>query len=110
MGGSGDLGAGAGNAIPAYLANRSMTDRVFYDADGELLIVPQQGRLRLVTELGVLAVAPGEIAVVPRGLRFRVDLLYSAAPGYICANPGAVPLVPELGAARAAGPPPPRPV
>ena len=60
-----------GMAIHAYLANRSMTARVFCDADGELLIVPQQGRLRLATELGILAVAPGEIAVVPRSLRFR---------------------------------------
>ena len=97
MGGNGDPAAGAGIAIHAYLANRSMTDRVFYDADGELLIVPQQGRLRLVTELGVLAVAPGEIAVVPRGLRFRVDLLDSAARGYICENHGAVLRLPELG-------------
>jgi len=97
MGGNGDPAAGAGIAIHAYLANRSMTDRVFCDADGELLIVPQQGRLRLVTELGVLAVAPGEIAVVPRGLRFRVDLLDSAARGYICENHGAVLRLPELG-------------
>src|ERR1700736_2249104 len=73
MGGNGDPASGAGIAIHAYLASRSMTDRVFYDADGELLIVPQQGRLRVATELGVLALAPGEIAVVPRGLRFRVE-------------------------------------
>jgi homogentisate 1,2-dioxygenase len=97
MGGNGDPAAGAGIAIHAYLANRSMTDRVFYDADGELLIVPQQGRLRLPTELGILAVAPGEIAVVPRGLRFGVELLDSAARGYVCENHGAVLRLPELG-------------
>jgi homogentisate 1,2-dioxygenase len=97
MGGNGDPAASAGIAIHAYLANRSMTDRVFYDADGELLIVPQQGRLRLLTELGVLALAPGEIAVVPRGLRFRVELLDSAARGYVCENHGAVLRLPELG-------------
>jgi len=97
MGGNGDPAAGAGIAIHAYLANRSMTDRVFYDADGELLIVPQQGRLRLLTELGVLTVAPGEIAVVPRGLRFRVDLVDGAARGYLCENHGTVLRLPELG-------------
>jgi homogentisate 1,2-dioxygenase len=97
MGGNGDPATGSGIAIHAYLANRSMTDRVFYDADGELLIVPQQGRLRLATELGVLSVAPGEVAVVPRGLRFRVELPDGAARGYICENHGAVLRLPELG-------------
>src|SRR5258708_12960948 len=96
MGGNGDPADGAGVAIHAYLANRSMTDRIFCDADGELLIVPQQGRLRLLTELGVLALAPGEIAVVPRGLRFRVALLDSAARGYVCENQGPGLRLPEL--------------
>ena len=68
--GNGDSAAHVGCAIHVYCANRSMHDRYFYDADGELLIVPQQGRLRLATELGLLEVGPGEIAVVPRGLRF----------------------------------------
>jgi len=97
MGGNGDPASSAGMAIHAYLANRSMADRVFYDADGELLIVPQQGRLRLPTELGVLTVAPGEVAVVPRGLRFRVELLDGVARGYVCENHGAVLRLPELG-------------
>ncbi|HJT08747.1 MAG TPA: homogentisate 1,2-dioxygenase [Stellaceae bacterium] len=97
MGGNGDPASSAGMAIHAYLANRSMADRVFYDADGELLIVPQQGRLRLPTELGVLTVAPGEVAVVPRGLRFRVELLDGAARGHVCENHGAVLRLPELG-------------
>jgi len=97
MGGNGDPASSAGMAIHAYLANRSMADRVFYDADGELLIVPQQGRLRLPTELGVLTVAPGEVAVVPRGLRFRVELLDGVAQGYVCENHGAVLRLPELG-------------
>src|SRR5688500_1818525 len=72
--GNGDVGTGSGVAIHLYAANRSMSQRVFYDADGELLIVPQLGRLTLCTELGVLDLAPGEIAVVPRGVRLRVDL------------------------------------
>ena len=97
MGGNGDPARGAGIAIHAYLANRTMVDRVFCDADGELLIVPQQGRLRFSTELGVLAVAPGEIAVVPRGLRFRVELPDGAARGYVCENHGPLFRLPELG-------------
>ena len=70
--GNGDVGTFAGIAIHLYAANRSMQGRVFYDADGELLIVPQEGELSLATELGLLEVKPGEIAVVPRGVRFRV--------------------------------------
>src|SRR5271169_6876071 len=66
MGGNGDAGGRSGVAIHIYRATKSMERRVFYDADGELLIVPQLGRLRLTTELGVIEAAPGEIAVVPR--------------------------------------------
>ena len=64
----------SGIGIHWYAANRSMTDRCFVDADGELLLVPESGALLIRTELGPLEVAPGEIAVVPRGIRFRVDL------------------------------------
>ncbi|MFX5705837.1 homogentisate 1,2-dioxygenase, partial [Acinetobacter baumannii] len=64
---------------------------------GEMLIVPQQGRLRLATELGVLEVEPQEIAVVPRGVRFRVELLDGEARGYICENYGALLKLPDLG-------------
>ncbi|MFS8084409.1 MAG: homogentisate 1,2-dioxygenase domain-containing protein, partial [Acidobacteriota bacterium] len=67
------------------------------NADGELLIVPQRGALRLITELGVLDVAPREIAVVPRGMRFRVELPEGAARGYVCENYGAHFRLPELG-------------
>jgi homogentisate 1,2-dioxygenase len=70
---------------------------VFVDADGELLIVPQQGDLTLITELGVLDLSPGMIAVVPRGLRFRVDLPGGSARGYICENFGQAFRLPELG-------------
>src|SRR5262249_47250422 len=75
MGGNGDVGARSGIAVHIYSATRSMKHRVLYDADGELLIVPQLGRLLLVTELGVIEAGPGEIAVVPRGVKFRVELL-----------------------------------
>jgi len=90
----------AGNAacgIHVYAANRSMTDRYFYDADGELLMVPQQGRLRLATELGILEVEPYEIAVIPRGCRFRVELPDGIARGYVCENYGALLRLPDLG-------------
>ena len=80
-----------------------MTDRFFYNADGELLIVPQQGRLLLHTELGMLEVAPGEIAVVPRGIKFRVELPDGPARGYICENYGALFRLPELGPIGANG-------
>ncbi len=90
----------AGNAacgIHLYAANRSMTERYFYDADGELLIVPQQGRLYLATELGRLEIEPQEIAVIPRGVRFQVALPDGAARGYVCENHGAPFRLPDLG-------------
>ena len=76
-------------AVHFYAANRSMTNRCFYNADGEMLIVPQQGRARFVTELGVIEAAPGEIVIIPRGLRFRVELPDGPSRGYICENYGA---------------------
>ena len=93
--GSPDLQSGCG--IHWYVANRSMENRFFYDADGELLLVPQKGRLRIATELGVLEIAPQEIAVVPRGVRFRVELLEGEARGYVCENFGAPLRLPDLG-------------
>ncbi len=86
-----------GTAVHVYAANRSMHNRYFYNADGELLIVPQLGRLRLRTELGVLDVAPFEIAVLPRGIRCCVELLDKEARGYACENFGAAMRLPELG-------------
>jgi homogentisate 1,2-dioxygenase len=97
-----DAVAGGGVSVHLYGANRPM-QRIFWDADGELLIVPQQGRLALDTELGRLAVAPGEIAVVPRGVRFRVTLPDGVGRGYVCENHGAVLRLPELGPIGANG-------
>ncbi|TWB23638.1 homogentisate 1,2-dioxygenase [Nitrospirillum amazonense] len=102
-GGNGDVGTNNGIAIHLYAANQPMTARVFYNADGELLLVPQLGRLRLETELGRLEVAPGEIAVVPRGVRFRVLLPDGAARGYVCENYGAPFKLPDLGPIGANG-------
>jgi homogentisate 1,2-dioxygenase len=87
----------SGCAIHIYAANRPMHDRFFYDADGELLIVPQQGRLRIATEMGVLEVAPQEIAVIPRGVRFQVRLPDGAARGFVAENFGVALRLPELG-------------
>jgi len=97
MAGNGGAAAQAGIGIHLYAANRSMQGRFFYDADGELLIVPQQGRLRIATELGVVEVEPQEIAVIPRGIRFRVDLPDGQARGYVAENFGALLRLPELG-------------
>lgn len=97
MAGNGDPGSHNGCGIYLYAANRSMIERFFVDADGELLIVPQQGRLRVATEMGVLEVEPQEIVVVPRGVRFRVELPDGSARGYVCENFGAPLRLPDLG-------------
>jgi len=103
LGGNGSPDQHCGCGIHWYAANRSMERRFFYDADGELLIVPQQGALRLATELGILDVAPLEIAVLPRGLRFRVEVPDGAARGYVCENFGAPLRLPDLGPIGANG-------
>jgi homogentisate 1,2-dioxygenase len=97
LAGNGSPETHTGCGIYWYVANRSMTGRFFYDADGELLVVPQQGALLLATELGRIAVRPLEIAVIPRGVRFRVELLEGAARGYVCENFGALLRLPDLG-------------
>ncbi len=97
LAGNGGAGEQAGLGIHVYTANRSMQGRFLCDADGELLIVPQLGRLRIATELGVLEVEPQEIALIPRGVRFRVELLDDTARGYVCENFGAMFKLPDLG-------------
>src|SRR5450830_713259 len=97
MAGNGSPDAQTGCAIHLYAANQSMTDRFFYSADGELLIVPQAGRLQLLTELGVIDLEPQEIAVIPRGVRFQVKLPDGQAQGYVCENFGALLRLPDLG-------------
>ena len=101
--GNGDAAMQAGIGIHVYACNRSMHERFFYDADGELLVVPQEGALRFSTELGVLEASPGEIAVIPRGIRFSVALEQATARGYICENYGATLRLPELGPIGANG-------
>ncbi|HZS10574.1 MAG TPA: homogentisate 1,2-dioxygenase [Blastocatellia bacterium] len=103
MAGNGDPGMLAGTGIHIYAANASMHDRFFYNADGELLIVPEKGRLTIHTELGVLEVAPGEICVIQRGIKFRVELPDGEARGYVCENYGALLRLPDLGPIGANG-------
>ena len=103
IGGNGDTLAHAGIGIHNYHANISMHRRYLVNADGELLIVPQAGRLHIHTELGRLHVAPGHIAVIPRGIRFRVDLPDATAAGYICENYGPAFTLPERGPIGANG-------
>src|ERR1700691_2385666 len=97
IGGNGDVATQVGMCVHIYAANRSMTERCFYNADGEMLIVPQLGRARFVTELGIIEASPGEIVVIPRGLRFRVELPDGPSRGYICENYGMMLRLPELG-------------
>jgi len=106
MAGHGGPAAQSGAATHLYAANRSMSRRSFYNADGEMLVVPQLGRLRFVTELGTIDVEPQEIVVIPRGVRFRVELLdgegravieQGQARGYLCENFGANLRLPDLG-------------
>lgn len=126
--GNGDLFSQAGIGIHIYACNASMTDRYFYNADGEMLIVPELGALEIYTELGVIKAGPGEIAVLPRGLKFRVEIgrieshpvskgssdaeskppadaggSDKAARGYICENYGAQFRLPDLGPIGANG-------
>lgn len=97
MASQGDPRAQSGAACHLYAANVSMRNRSFYNADGEMLFVPQQGTHRFVTELGVIEAQPQEIVVIPRGIRFRLELPDGPVRGYICENFGAPFRLPDLG-------------
>ncbi|MBW1599279.1 homogentisate 1,2-dioxygenase [Streptomyces sp. JJ38] len=103
VGGNGDAAQRTGMAVHLYSATASMTDRVFSDADGELLVVPQDGGLLLHTEFGALRAEPGHCALIPRGVRFRVELLDAHAGGYVCENYGQPFTLPDLGPIGANG-------
>jgi len=94
---AGDAAAQAGMAAHVYLATRSMQDEYFYNADGEMLVLPQQGGLRFCTEFGVIDATPGEAVVIPRGVKMRVELREGPARGYICENYGGTFSLPERG-------------
>ena len=94
--GSGDPAMLTGLAVHVYRANRSMTDRYFACIDGELMLVPQAGALLISTELGKIGIEPGEIAVIPRGIKFKVGV-EAPSRGYVCENYGPPFRLPELG-------------
>jgi len=94
---AGDAASRAGIAAHVYLATRSMVDEYFYDADGELVIVLQEGGLHIRTEFGAIDAVPGEVVVVPRGVKISVELSGSAARGYVCENYGGALALPERG-------------
>jgi homogentisate 1,2-dioxygenase len=85
-----------GVAVHLYRASTSMERRVFVDADGELLLIPQQGAIRVVTELGTLELEPGWIGLIPRGVKFRVEV-EGDSRGYVAENYGLPFRLPELG-------------
>jgi homogentisate 1,2-dioxygenase len=94
---AGDAGTQAGMGTHIYLITKSMQDEYFYNADGEMLFVPQQGKLRFCTEFGVIEIEPGEIAVIPRGVKIRLELIGGPARGYMCENYGGAFTLPERG-------------
>lgn len=94
---AGDALGQSGMAAHIYVANADMTDDHFFNADGELLVVPQVGGVRFVTEMGVIEVKPGEICILPRGLVFKVEMIDGPVRGYICENYGAKFTLPHRG-------------
>ncbi|MBP9049062.1 MAG: homogentisate 1,2-dioxygenase [Tabrizicola sp.] len=94
---AGDVNTQTGMAAHVYTVTASMVDEYFYSADGELLVVPQEGRLRFATELGVIDLEPKEIAILPRGLVYRVEVLEGPARGFVCENYGVPFTLPNRG-------------
>jgi homogentisate 1,2-dioxygenase len=103
MGAGGDARVHAGLGIHIYVCNRNMQNKFFCNADGEMLIVPQSGSLLVSTEMGRLFVEPGEICVIPRGIKFKVDIQEAQARGYVCENYGSPFVLPERGPVGANG-------
>ncbi len=103
FGGAGRPELRRGFAIHLYVANRSMDHRCLYNSDGDFLIVPQEGKLELLTEMGVLDVPPGHVALIPRGIKFSVLLDAPEARGYVAEVYGRHFELPERGPVGANG-------
>lgn len=101
--GNGGFASFKGCAVHIYRANRDMEGTYFYNSDGEFLFVPENGALLLRTEFGDMQVRPGEIAVIPRGVRYCVDLIDGTARGYLLENYGSPLRLPNLGVIGANG-------
>ncbi|WP_036286003.1 homogentisate 1,2-dioxygenase [Methylocystis sp. ATCC 49242] len=100
---AGDADLRVGMSAGVYFVTRSMEDEYFYNADGELLVIPQEGRLSFFTEFGLIDIEPGEICVVPRGVKFTTRMLDGSARGYVCENYGAPFTLPNRGVIGANG-------
>ncbi len=100
---NGDARTQVGMAIHVYTFNTAMKDRFFCNADGELLIIPQLGSLVAYTEMGILKVQPGDILVIPRGIKFKIEPTEPQARGYVCENYGSALELPERGPVGANG-------
>lgn len=103
LAGNGSVETQIGAAVHLYSITSSMENEYFYNADGEMLIVPQEGTLQFHTEMGLLELKPGEIGVIPRGIKFKAILTSTKARGYICENFGLPFRLPELGVIGANG-------
>ena len=94
---AGDVYTQVGMSTNLYFANRAMEDEYFFDADGELMIAPVKGEILVFTELGQIGVKAGEIAVIPRGMKFKASPVGGPSSGYVCENYGAKFTLPERG-------------
>jgi homogentisate 1,2-dioxygenase len=94
---AGDANTQTGMGAHVYLITRSMQDELFYNADAEMLFGLQQGKLHFFTEFGIIDAEPGEIVVIPRGVKFRLELADGPARGYLCENYGGAFTLPERG-------------
>src|SRR5215469_1621958 len=94
---AGDANTQAGMAAHVYLITKSMVDQHFYNADAEMLFVAQAGNLRFITEFGRIDIEPGEIAMIPRGVKFRVEIPSGPGRGYLCEDYGGAFTLPERG-------------
>jgi homogentisate 1,2-dioxygenase len=94
---AGDCDGLAGMAAHVVFITQSMQREHLFNADGEFLIVAQQGRLRFRTEFGIIEIEPGEICIIPRGVIFRVELIDGPARAYVCENYGGGFTLPDRG-------------
>ncbi len=100
---NGSAASASGSAIHLYAFNQSMKNRYLYNADAEMMLVPESGEMTVHTELGALELSPLHIGVIPRGMKFRIELTSKHARGYVCENFGQPFQLPELGPIGANG-------
>ena len=101
--GNGNPKTKSGCAIHLYACNQPMEDTYFYNSDGDFLVVPQEGELLIKSEFGLLSVTPSEVIIIPRGIKFQIDLPEKKSRGYVCENFGSPFELPELGPIGANG-------